>query len=326
MPMYQSSIAPVAETSPPIKTEDLDAMFARFTTSLVQALQPQFAASQAPVANRTAPTPARSGPRREECDFCGEVGHFIRDSSQVAIAIAEGKVKRNFEGRVVLPNGIYVPRTIKGTWLRDRINKWHRQNPNQLAVVEVATRNNAVGQQLMLEVNSGDSAVYRLTADERIAALEQEIYNLRSKEVFDGVHMPPRRKTSAPTGPNDAAIKIGPPKKKVPPVASTEATRNVAGPTVPPDVAPIPLPKIHLYKAIPDASYIPPTTRNFGQPTPKPTTPKDRDIAYGTFAPVQDCKIAEDVYTRSMQTPCVTLTQQELLSLCRKSVKRSVTL
>jgi hypothetical protein len=121
LPTYHSSSVPApVEAVPAIKREDLDAMFARLTTSLVQALQPPVAAIQTVPTTRPA-NPARTGPRTEGCDLCGEVGHFIRDCNQVAVAIAEGKVKRNFEGQVVLPSGIYVPRTIKGTWLRDRM-------------------------------------------------------------------------------------------------------------------------------------------------------------------------------------------------------------
>jgi hypothetical protein len=327
LPMYTLPTPAPVETAPAIKTEDLDAMFTRLTNSLVQALQPQIAAMQATPAPRPA-NPARAGPRHEGCDFCGEMGHFIRDCREVSVAVAEGKVKHNFEGRVVLPSGIFVPRSIKGNFLRDRVNEWHRQNPNQLAVPEVATRSNAVGQQLMLEIQAGEAAAYQLTTGERIAALEQEIFQLRNKEVFDGVHMPARVKPGNPTGLEDAAMKVGPPKKKMPPVVSTEATKNDAGPAIAPEVPRIPLPNVHPFKATPDASYIPPTTRNFGQPAAKPPVAKDKDLAYRTYAPIQDRKIAEDVYTRSMQTPCVTLTQQELLSLSpevRQKVREVVT-
>jgi len=330
LPMYHSAIvAPTVAAPPAIKTEDLDAMFTRLTASLVQALQPQVVANQAQVANRSAAAPVRQGPRREECDFCGEIGHFIRDCGQVVNAIAEGKVKRNIEGRVVLPGGGFVPRTIKGQWLRDRVNEWHRQNPNQLAVVEIAGRNNAVGQQLMLEVKNDVTTAFQLTAVERIAALEQEIYALRTKEVFDGVHVPVRKKPGNPTGLGDAATRVGPPKKKMPPAVPAEATTDDAAPAVATDPTKATPPSaVHPFRSAPDASYTPPTTRNFGLPNAKPPVAKDKELAYRTYAPVQDRKIADDVYARSMQTPCVTLTQQELLSLSpevRQKVRDVVT-
>ena len=71
---------------------------------------------------------------------------------------------------------------------------------------------------------------------------------------------------------------------------------------------------------------MPPQERNFGAPAPKP--PKDKEAAYRTQAPVQDPKIADDVFSRSMKTPFVTLSPQELWSLSpevRQKVRDGVT-
>jgi hypothetical protein len=68
------------------------------------------------------------------CNFCGLPGHFIRECKAVVEYTRAGKCKRNPEGRVVLPAGSMVPRSIIGTWLRNRVDEYHQQNPGQMAV------------------------------------------------------------------------------------------------------------------------------------------------------------------------------------------------
>ena len=45
----------------------------------------------------------------------------------------EGKCIRNAKGRLVLPGGGYIPRNIVEKNIMERFNKWHWQNPGQLA-------------------------------------------------------------------------------------------------------------------------------------------------------------------------------------------------
>jgi len=77
-------------------------------------------------------TTTSTGERNNACNFCG-TNHFIRDCEQVNDYVRAGKCKQNIEGKVVLPSGSFVPHSIQGALLRDRIEEWHRQNPNQLA-------------------------------------------------------------------------------------------------------------------------------------------------------------------------------------------------
>ncbi len=49
--------------------------------------------------------------------------------------IKEGKCRRNIDGKIVLSTGAWVPRNIQGTWLKDHIEEWHRQNPGQTGIV-----------------------------------------------------------------------------------------------------------------------------------------------------------------------------------------------
>ena len=74
-----------------------------------------------------------SGPSTSICNFCGIPGHYIWECEIVEEFIQFGKCKHNLEGKVVLPSGAMVPRGITGTWLCNRVDEWHRQNPGQLA-------------------------------------------------------------------------------------------------------------------------------------------------------------------------------------------------
>src|SRR6266849_2676915 len=92
-------------------------------------------------------------PGTSACNFCGLPGHYIRECEVVTEFTRLGKCKRSLDGKVVLPSGAMVPRSIVGTWLRDRVEEYHRQNPGQMAVAmlfEIATSqmtlpNEAVG-------------------------------------------------------------------------------------------------------------------------------------------------------------------------------------
>ncbi|KAF8239210.1 hypothetical protein L208DRAFT_1238613, partial [Tricholoma matsutake] len=63
------------------------------------------------------------------CIFCGLTGHFISDCLVCQSYINEGKCKKNTEGKIVLPNGQFTPRSIPGHFIKDRIDEWTQQNP-----------------------------------------------------------------------------------------------------------------------------------------------------------------------------------------------------
>ena len=68
-----------------------------------------------------------------KCNFCGVPGHFMRECEVANEYMRLGKCKRNVEGKIVLPASAVIPQHITGTWLRDRIDEYHRQNPGQMA-------------------------------------------------------------------------------------------------------------------------------------------------------------------------------------------------
>ena len=71
------------------------------------------------------------------CNFCGSPEHFIWECQVVLDYIREGKCKRNIEGKVVLPSGMFLPRDVAGLWLCDRFDVWHMRNPNQTVAVQM---------------------------------------------------------------------------------------------------------------------------------------------------------------------------------------------
>ena len=331
-PMYSAPpVVPiVAPNVTTIKTEDLSMMFERFASTLVKALQPASTSTQ-PAQNRK---PANSERDMDHCNFCGETGHYIGACRHVTSYIAEGKVKRDVYGKVVLSSGARVPSNIPGKWLRERVDEWHRRNPNQLAVVEVVARNTP--QQLMYEIQDESTSTYHFSSDDRIATLEQEIFALHSKQVFDGVEVPRRRIGPPNRKANDAqpVQTEAPPQTPTPAAETTKkapkpdklASQDIHPPPANPEVTKKGDAPLHPFKNIRKPVYAPPHERNFAALPPR--LGKDKDNAYRSVAPVQDPNIAEDVYKQSMNTPCITLSHKELYSLSpevRQHIRDAVT-
>ncbi|KAG5649193.1 hypothetical protein H0H81_005530, partial [Sphagnurus paluster] len=252
----------------------------------------------------------------DDCHFCGEPGHRIRDCQQVGQAVRDGKCQRNHEGRIVLPSGAFVPSNTPGDNIKAKIDEWHRRNPGQLA----AGRMTANAGTMLYEVNqvlSYDAPPPpppAVSAEEQIRLLQQEVLALRSgrKMAFDGVNVP-----RAPPAPRQPAAQPAPP---APPAPTASASRPPApAPTAAPAPAPAaarssnapnatdkgkgradapaPAPNreaaqggaaredpIHPYANAGGNRYVPPNTRNLGAPPDRPRA----DPAYRTFAPIVD--------------------------------------
>ena len=133
--------------------------------------------------------------------------------------------------------------------------------------------------------------------------------------------MPPRK-----YGPPN--LRAEPP-KAVPAPVPEPVQATIAKPVEPAPVvtAPKPLPEpIHPFRDVCETAYLPPHERNFGRLPPKQD--KNRDAAYRMHAPIQNADTVEAVFKRSMETPFVTLSQSELLSLsvdCCQKMRESVT-
>jgi hypothetical protein len=172
--------------------------------------------------------------------------------------------------------------------------------------------------------------VMQLSANDRIASLERELFQLRGRKVEPQVRTRAqheaakdrhRQERSASPADREPSVEIEegpvrPAKKKVMqpevviPVQRNKATQPESERSA---NVPQPEPPIHPFAEARDATYAVPQNRNFGAP-PKPSAQKKAEPAYRTLPPIYDGKIAADVYDRAMEAP-VTLTQRELLSL-----------
>ncbi|KAF7350003.1 hypothetical protein MVEN_01301900 [Mycena venus] len=241
-------------------------------------------------------------PRSDGCGYCSDLDHFINQCQRVLEDIRAGKCRRNTDGRVVLPSGAFVPRTIQGKDLRTRIEEWHRQNPGQLAtaqlLVEVAVDH--------LSANPAYSPApaqrtFTLSAEDRIQMLEMEINAIRTRSQA-------KRALEANNRDEEPERTIPPPNTRAAASPKAPAAADVAPPAKA-TVTPAPKAPQHPFSDARDAAYAPPKERNFGIPPPKPSGP-----AYRTSAPVYNEKDATAVFDASLDSP-VTITQRQLLSI-----------
>ncbi|KAL7284478.1 LOW QUALITY PROTEIN: hypothetical protein ACG7TL_001769 [Trametes sanguinea] len=138
------------------------------------------------------------------CHYCGNPGCQLRNCPFVEEDIRAGRCVRNQDGRVVLPNGNFVPRQIPGfdgITMRDRIYEWHCWNPNSLAP---PTANQMVLSITTEEPRYVTASSYTLSTEDWIEQLKRELFALQQarRTRFDGVHVPPRcpqrSRTSSP--------------------------------------------------------------------------------------------------------------------------------
>jgi hypothetical protein len=161
------------------------------------------------------------------------------------------------------------------------------------------------------------SSTNAFTADQHIAALEQEIFNLRNaKRTFDGVEIlkPACANKSIPTE-----------QPKVP-----ESTTKSAPPPSQPALVEKPMtmtqPPVHPFANVKEMSYQPPHERNFATTPAKPA--KDKEPVYHYVAPIQNPHTVVDVYNKSMQAPLVTLLPEELFAISpevRNQLREAIT-
>ena len=311
------SIAKRESTTPAIKKEDLGTLFSEFTKTIVDAIQSNNRSRYPSNPNSTSDSSART------CNFCGGL-HFIRDCIRVNELIQEGKCKRNTEGKVVLPSGIFVPREIPGTLLSERIEEWHRRNPNQLAAPTTALLCTIEHPQLSYTKSEQASAPmqsFQLSTSDRIATIEAELYNLRARDQ-KFVPVARTRAQQARAAIAEERVEEAPTTQavrhpRIEEVRDEDETQPVRERSVITESTPVPqsnsVPE-HPYQNVRDAAYTPPATRNVGAPIKPPFVARKQEPAYKTLPPIHDPAIASEVYKRSMDAP-ITITQRELLSL-----------
>jgi hypothetical protein len=319
----ESTAAPPESTY--VKQEQLGSFLNDFAKTIVAAMS----ASSNRNAGMSSGSAAAGSARNQKCNFDG-CERFIRDCPLVEEYIRQGRCRRNIEGKVVLPSGAFVPRDIPGQYLRDRIDEWHKRNPNQLA--NGTLFNAVVNKQPVIPTLPDPEGIttqnYQLSAQDRIAALEVELFNLRVRHQPGFVPVIKTRKQRANEQSTEAA-EAGDAREQVAnarPVARRQPTptaapvdRNV--PVARPQAAAQPTNATesspeHPFRNAKEAVYVPPQDRNIGAPAKPPTNVagKRPEAAYRTSPPIHDAKIANNVYHRALEAP-FTITYHELLSL-----------
>jgi hypothetical protein len=136
------------------------------------------------------------------------------------------------------------------------------------------------------------------TADQRVAALEQEIFNLRNaKCTFDGVEILKPARANKPNPTEQPKVPESTTKPVLPPEKPTPTTQ----------------PPLHPFANVPETSYQPPHECNFAAAPAKPA--KEKEPAYHYVAPIQNQRTVVDVYNKLMQTPHITLSPEELYTI-----------
>jgi len=113
-------------SSIPIKQESSEVAFAGLVSQLVQC-----ARNWGPPPNRLnngQVAPSSVVPYSDACHYCGHQGHIMCQCAVVDEDINFNHCACNPEGRIVLPNGQFLPRTITGATMRDHIEEWHKRN------------------------------------------------------------------------------------------------------------------------------------------------------------------------------------------------------
>jgi hypothetical protein len=235
------------------------------------------------------------------CAFCGQSGHFIAQQLVCVDYITNEKCKRNLEGKIVFPNGQYTPRSIPGWFIKDRIDEWHKRNLVKSTSSSLMYEINPVAMSSQTSIATNmvlTSSTNVFTADQRIAVLEQEIFNLRNaKCTFDGVEI------LKPT----CANKTNPTEQPKVPESTTKPAPPPEKPTTTTQ------PPLHPFANIAETSYPPSHEHNTAAAPCQSSSRQGAGISL--CSPVQTPRTVINVYNKSMQSPLVTLSSEELFAI-----------
>jgi hypothetical protein len=243
--------------SPILKAEDFQSFLQQFSQQIVQAIGKTNAGGSG---TRTGSVP----PRPKTCFYCGNAGCMMSRCEEVTKDIAAGKCRRNAEGKVILPSGAFPPRDLPGITMAERIAEWHKRNPNQLAAGTLSSNTTAgtflysVTQPSSPAPASTESFTYEDRSNLRIQQLEKEIYELKRKQVFDGVQVPGMVRRSMVQKQNHQASssKDTPAPKPDPPAKAPEPPKEPPRQQPPPTETTTAEPPTHPFASSPCCRYL----------------------------------------------------------------------
>ncbi|KAF7317593.1 hypothetical protein MKEN_00846400 [Mycena kentingensis (nom. inval.)] len=213
--------------------------------------------------SKPAPSSSPKAPvqRPEGCLWEGDLSHYMGSCPNIEDGIKAGICIRNSEGRLVLPNGMYVPRSTPGKNFKERFENWHQANPGNKAPV-VSTK--------MFETTGAKTkhASYLLTDDERERTLHTELMAIQTRRAAR------------------EALKADP---KIAPAKPAEANETPSNAPEPP-AGDFPT---HPFSSARDAAYAPPRERNLGassKPAQRPPVSQNSD-AQAVFGAAMDTMI-----------------------------------
>jgi hypothetical protein len=299
----QSSVTltapPTQPASPYVKAENLSMLFEQMAQSFLKVLTPQKLMTSH--ASSSTNTQATTMLDPLSCAFCGQSGHFIAQCLVCADYITNEECKRNPDGKIVLPNGQYTPQSIPGRFIKDRIDELHKCNPVKSTSSSLMYEINPVamsGQTSVATNMVSTSLTNVFTADQCIAVLEQEIFNLRNaKCTFDGVEILKPARANEPNPTEQPKVPESMTKPALPSEKPTTTTQ-------------LPL---HPFANVTETSYQPPHECNFAATPAKPS--KEKEPAYHYVTPIQNPHTVIDIYNKLMQTPHITLSPEELYAI-----------
>nr|VWO95265.1 Plp [Ganoderma boninense] len=349
-----TAAAPAVTATPQIKSEftqaveslaTIAAAFMQAQTAPAATATPSAAGSAPPFHQRPLPphmappgNPAAPPPPPRTCFYCNDANHGIRTCPLVDTDLAAGLVRRNDRNQVTLPNGSFVPNTVAGATLRERVQRYHQLYPEvrappqgagmpQLFFAPVQHTASAAEPTYALATISAPpprTRDYGNALEQQIEARRLELYALEQqgsrRTRLPSQHPFRRSPVRASTPPSTAHIEEVPDEPANPtaphttPAATNPTPVTSALPTAPPS-APLATSLEHPFANARDATYAPPSQRNYGIPPPRaPLISKKPDPAYRARPPVYDPRHVAKVLRRCLEQP-IMVTKEELLSM-----------
>jgi hypothetical protein len=260
------------------------------------------------LANQRAPTNTRQNqsgssgnPRNDqECSVCSSTEHRARSCPVGDELVRDGKCIRSENGRLLLPNGNWLPRNIQGKNLKEKFEAYHNQNVSSRSTprrdVTPPPVSNNIFEIFEETVSTGGSgaAAYHSAVEtdseddsDRFEVLGVEAPKPKKKLRFDGVELP-ARKNKNPVKPTDAGTSGN--THSAPPVDTRKPTETSAPPTGPRN-------KTDLSRVLPNT------------PAPPQFQPQ-----YRYQSPIEDPAIAKTVVNRALDIP-ISISQRELFAI-----------